>query len=134
MSTKQKASDTVAHIKLDRSGYYKGISFVLPDQQITRLYDSTLEEVEYLLDCLVRIKSQLERRRDYLAYLESEAWETHRLAAIERAEGRCQLCSSSDDLQVHHRTYERLFNEAPGDLTVLCGACHKRHHDAMRAR
>lgn len=28
-------------------------------------------------------------------------------------------------LDVHHRTYERLGNESPDDLTVLCRDCHK---------
>jgi hypothetical protein len=37
-------------------------------------------------------------------------------------------CRSKDGLQVHHRTYERLGEEVPEDLTVLCLSCHNQWH------
>jgi hypothetical protein len=61
---------------------------------------------------------------EYRAYLQSKEWKEKRRAAIERAGGRCQTCNKSNRLEVHHRTYERIFNEDPGDLTVLCCECH----------
>lgn len=60
----------------------------------------------------------------YLTYLRSATWRSKRIAALERAGQRCQVCNSPDKLQVHHRTYERLGNELPEDLTVLCDDCH----------
>lgn len=66
--------------------------------------------------------------KEYLAYLETEHWQKTRASALERAGGRCQLCNTNRRLQVHHRTYERLGSELPGDLTVLCRRCHARHH------
>jgi len=42
-----------------------------------------------------------------------------------RAGGRCQVCNSPDGLEAHHRTYERLGDELPGDLTCLCRKCHQ---------
>jgi len=63
--------------------------------------------------------------RLYTEYMRSVEWQAQRQAAITRSGGRCQLCNSDSSLQVHHRTYERLGNEAPDDLTVLCGGCHE---------
>ncbi len=37
---------------------------------------------------------------------------------------RCGRIKSAANLQVHHLTYERLGNELPSDLQVLCHACH----------
>jgi hypothetical protein len=44
------------------------------------------------------------------------------------------VCNSDKQLDAHHRTYERIFNEEPGDLTVLCRKCHDRHHDADKLK
>jgi replicative DNA helicase len=64
----------------------------------------------------------------YEAYLQTPEWMERRALAIERAGNRCQVCYSGEDLNVHHRTYERRGNEDPGDLTVLCGQCHAWFH------
>jgi hypothetical protein len=68
----------------------------------------------------------------YHGYLQSDAWRQRRRDAIQRADGRCQVCNGSGPLEVHHRTYERLGHESPGDLTVLCRACHARFHEGGR--
>lgn len=70
-------------------------------------------------------------RESYKAYLQSEEWKARRQHAIDLADGRCQVCYSPDDLEVHHRTYERLFEEAPLDLTVLCRDCHGLYHQRL---
>lgn len=68
------------------------------------------------------------RGKNYREYLQSAEWKTRRALAIETAGGRCQLCNAPGPLHVHHRTYERVGREHPGDLTVLCAPCHSRHH------
>lgn len=65
----------------------------------------------------------------YPEYLKSEEWQNRRADALHRARYACQLCNASDNgLDVHHRTYERVFNEWPSDLTVLCRDCHRKFH------
>lgn len=61
-------------------------------------------------------------------YLKSDHWRAQRVAALVRAENRCQVCNSDRSLDVHHRTYERLGSEVPADLTVLCRTCHDLFH------
>jgi 5-methylcytosine-specific restriction endonuclease McrA len=65
---------------------------------------------------------------DYHRYLKSKRWKKKAEAARKRAGYRCQLCNQRKPLQVHHRTYERLGYELPGDLIALCASCHRRHH------
>jgi hypothetical protein len=62
-------------------------------------------------------------------YLRSDHWRDTRLAALERAEHRCQVCNRDGTLDVHHRTYERIGEERPADLTVLCRSCHNLFHE-----
>jgi 5-methylcytosine-specific restriction endonuclease McrA len=67
------------------------------------------------------------RRVDYRTYILSDEWQARADAAKERADWRCQVCnrpSRDIPLHAHHRTYERLGNERPEDITVLCRDCH----------
>lgn len=66
---------------------------------------------------------------EYAKYLKTPHWATVRDRALAYAERRCQLCYSPKDVEVHHRTYERIGCERPADLTVLCRECHAKHHD-----
>jgi hypothetical protein len=65
----------------------------------------------------------------YVDYLESPGWQLTRKEALTRADFKCQRCGASDtELNVHHLTYERLGEELPSDLVVLCRRCHQREH------
>jgi hypothetical protein len=74
---------------------------------------------------------------DYLTYIKSDAWREKANAAKERAGWRCQVCNvegNAYSLNAHHRTYERLGDERPGDITVLCRACHEMYSTKHRRR
>lgn len=64
----------------------------------------------------------------YEEYLKTPEWQERRKKALANAKHRCQVCNSKDNLNVHHRTYERLGEELPSDLTVLCYECHGLFH------
>jgi len=68
--------------------------------------------------------------KSYSEYLLGEHWRGKvRPAVLERAGHRCQLCGAMDKtLHVHHNSYERLGNELPWDLIVLCEDCHAKYH------
>jgi len=61
-------------------------------------------------------------------YLKSEHWKQLRKITLLAQGNICQRCSERKRLQVHHKTYERLWKERPGDLEVLCTKCHKKEH------
>lgn len=68
---------------------------------------------------------------NYADYLKSEAWNVRRQWKLDSAGHRCQVCNSSDKLQVHHRTYDRIGQEKEFDLVVLCDNCHEIYHKVM---
>lgn len=65
---------------------------------------------------------------DYRAYLRSSHWKTVRRDALRRAGNKCQLCSSRIRLEVHHNSYEHLWDETEQDVVVLCRRCHAKFH------
>ena len=65
---------------------------------------------------------------NYKEYLQTEHWQTMRRLALGFAQHKCQICNNDNNLNVHHRTYERQGNERLSDLTVLCEDCHKLFH------
>ena len=74
-------------------------------------------------------------RERYGEYLKTREWQQRRSAALDYADDRCQICySDRGRMHVHHRTYERVRNERPSDLTVLCEHCHKLFHGKIVKR
>jgi hypothetical protein len=76
---------------------------------------------------------------DYQAYITSSAWRNSpaRLAELRAAGFRCRICNRPDtevELQVHHRTYERLGRERPSDLLCVCAECHDEITSSLRRR
>jgi 5-methylcytosine-specific restriction endonuclease McrA len=72
--------------------------------------------------------SELEWKRIYSSYLQSDLWKGIRDEAIARAGGKCEICDSpSRHLNVHHKTYVHVGgNELPQELEVLCFTCHQK--------
>lgn len=68
------------------------------------------------------------RSMPYREYLQTPEWKERRIEALRRAGRRCQVCSASGGLDVHHRSYERRGAERASDLTVLCRPCHSLFH------
>lgn len=64
----------------------------------------------------------------YKAYLRSSQWKEKRQLILDRDQC-CSTCGSIDGLQVHHRTYDTLFNEPLEDLITLCQRCHFKDDD-----
>jgi hypothetical protein len=72
----------------------------------------------------------------YDAYIGSDAWRASpaRLDALRRDQYRCRGCNTTDNLEVHHRTYAHFGHERPEDLTVLCRECHDAITSVIRRR
>lgn len=69
-----------------------------------------------------------ERRRMYEGYLESDEWAARRAFVLKRDRYLCQGCLECEATEVHHLTYERLFDELLCDLVSLCRDCHRKCH------
>lgn len=65
---------------------------------------------------------------DYHAYIQSPAWAKKRAQYWATVERCCQACRLTQDLHVHHMTYDRFKNEHLSDLIGLCQYCHELVH------
>jgi len=65
-------------------------------------------------------------KSNYHEYLESEEWKQKRRAVIQRANFCCEICGDNIGWrgEVHHSTYENIFEEAEEDLIYCCSECH----------
>lgn len=68
----------------------------------------------------------------YQQYLNSELWAANKRAL--QLTHRCWICGSRRALHTHHRSYQNLGREQPGDLLILCAAHHRGLHRLARAR
>lgn len=64
---------------------------------------------------------------DYSKYLLSEEWKEKRWLVLERDGHVCAVCTSNEELQIQHRTYDHVGDEPLEDLITIC----KKHHEAI---
>jgi hypothetical protein len=64
----------------------------------------------------------------YYSYLKTSHWAIVRRRALIRAGHQCKGCETTHRLNVHHKTYERLWREEEKDVVVLCRDCHEFVH------
>ena len=70
----------------------------------------------------------------YLKYLKSDHWQRLRAMALSRDRYRCVRCSSGSCLEVHHKWYRDVWEDAELiDLETLCSVCHGREHEPVNA-
>lgn len=67
----------------------------------------------------------------YRAYIASPKWAWKRWAKLQQVGGKCEMCGTRDELEVHHKTYERFGRERGEDLQVLCAICHDIYHGEL---
>lgn len=66
----------------------------------------------------------------HVYYLKTSHWRSRRRPILERDQHRCVQCHSTKTLQVHHKTYARLWKERDDDLVTVCTPCHNAIHKA----
>lgn len=110
--------------------------------QAAQLLDNDCQELSELKDDNIHVYKQPPPPRpftpaqkieiwkaDHQKYYRSSWWMRRRRAAIQDAGFKCHKCDiNTYELQVHHLTYERIGEELPEDLQVLCSICHSKFH------
>ena len=66
--------------------------------------------------------------KKYLKYLKSKKWATKKNIILAIKGHKCAICGDTENIDVHHLTYERIFNEDIEDLEPVCRKCHKKIH------
>lgn len=69
------------------------------------------------------------KKMPYRSYLETPHWKSVRRRTLARNGGVCNVCGSSEDLNIHHLTYKRIGREKDSDLQVLCRGFHCNEHE-----
>lgn len=69
--------------------------------------------------------SKEDTRSKYRAYLMSPEWKRKRLMVLKRDNNTCQSCLSRRAIDVHHLTYDHIYNEPLFDLVSVCRDCHE---------
>lgn len=64
----------------------------------------------------------------YRSYIKSDAWRDKREWVFNRKGRKCKVCKSTENLHIHHCTYEMLGKERLRDLVPLCQSCHDLVH------
>ena len=68
-------------------------------------------------------------KRKYHQYISSDKWLQKREEVFIYKWRKCEKCWKENNLQIHHWTYVRLWNELMQDLFVLCDSCHVELHE-----
>ena len=76
-----------------------------------------------------------ERQVKRKAYMRTPQWLKLKKDVIDFQNQRCGHCNVLIDTNVsdlHHMTYDRLFNERITDMMALCRPCHHRYHQSEK--
>lgn len=65
---------------------------------------------------------------EYQEYLRSQQWATLRRLVLERAGGKCEGCGRTAH-NIHHMSYDHIYEEFLFELIALCRDCHERWHE-----
>lgn len=70
-------------------------------------------------------------QKEYDAYLSSKKWAQKRQKVIERSGGLCEGCRERVAEDVHHISYDHIYDEFLFELVALCRQCHDRIHGKL---
>lgn len=67
---------------------------------------------------------------EYQEYLEGPIWPTLRLECLDRDDHMCQVCGTTNNLQVHHIHYDGIYEMTftLDQLLTVCRSCHEEIH------
>jgi 5-methylcytosine-specific restriction endonuclease McrA len=101
-------------------------------------HDGVLTNLERIAEGIERLAAHQRQAIPYKTYLETVHWKNIRELALEDAKYKCQRCNKTAKpgfpLEVHHRTYVRLWAELREDVEVLCNWCHRDEHGIKRKK
>lgn len=70
------------------------------------------------------MSNETEWRTKYEQHIRSARWKNMKRDFRKLRGDKCERCGSGHQLELHHRTYERLGLELIKDLELLCSGCH----------
>lgn len=77
-------------------------------------------------------KRQTPKFRSYKDYINSPEWKDLKVKIGNLRGYKCEICSNTQNLQLHHKTYANLYDEPLEDLQLVCGGCHTNIHEGYK--
>lgn len=65
---------------------------------------------------------------NYYEYINSNEWNDKKTLILNLKKFKCEKCWSLYELQIHHWSYKKLYNEPQKHLFILCNTCHVNFH------
>lgn len=90
--------------------------------------NETRDEFRNLWESVKECNNDTSKFTRYSNYIQSEDWKLKRKQVLIRDNNLCQICKKVAAEEVHHLTYDNLFNEKLEDLLSVCKICHKELH------
>ena len=95
------------------------------------------EEIKGAIEEFLKEGKEVERPRYvvYEEYINSDDWKVKkRKEARGRLGSKCEICSTTKRLQLHHNNYATLKEEdVEKDLALVCRSCHGKFHEVIKA-
>ena len=92
-------------------------------------YKDVEEEKSLLWESFRGYKYYNSPRYKYYVYLSTDKWKQKRKQVLDRDKNQCQICKKNEATEVHHLTYDRVFDEELEDLLSVCNLCHLKLHE-----
>lgn len=122
-SLRAKEENTEHYIQVYLNPKYKWKDDIKTYRKIQLLSYSRLDVYENEIISYIR-------DMDYNDFLNTMYWKAIAERIKYKANFRCQMCNSNDNLITHHRTYEHHGDEIHHmeDLICICRDCHEKYH------
>jgi len=86
-----------------------------------------------VMSSLFRIKNE-EAWDKYNQYLNSDKWKFKRKKVLERDNYLCQACLTNRAEEIHHLTYDNIYDEPLYELLSVCKRCHIKIEQQKQAQ
>ncbi len=113
---------------LSHKKYGNEIRFEFSYENYNKWQVNIKEEEEILWDWIKKNNHETSNYAKYQNYLLSDKWKIKRAQVLDRDKNICQECKESEAQEVHHKTYDSLYNEPLEDLISVCKDCHLKIH------
>lgn len=122
----QRCGSQTTSLKRDSLSYSQQSEAVLIDPEVNKKWWERRKQLSEALTNQARHDESVEWWARYNEYLRSDKWKTKRERVLKRDNYLCQACLLNQATQVHHSTYEHVFNEPLFELFSVCDSCHEK--------
>ncbi len=82
----------------------------------------------------LKVEKNNDAFQKYNFYLQSDQWKLKRKKVLERDKNVCQACLTNKAEEVHHLTYDNIFDEFLFELVSVCKNCHNEIENNKRIK